>query len=214
PDLLASCPATIIAANGMDALTQLIESYVSLRQNSICNTLGEAAIRHVRDSLIPLFESKGQNSKAREKMAYGALVSGINLAQTGLGSVHGLASPLGAFFPMPHGVVCGTLLAKATEVNLLAMQQREPQNPALDAYKKVAQMLHGTHFPNHEVAFKALIKRLWLWTEKLDMPRLNTFGMQQSDIPQVVANSRGSSMLTNPIKLTDDEISSILRSRL
>ena len=74
----------------------------------------------MRDGLIPLFTSNGSDSDARERMAYASLISGINLAQTGLGSVHGLASPLGAFYPVPHGVVCGTLVATATEVNINA----------------------------------------------------------------------------------------------
>lgn len=214
PDLLASCPPSVIAANGMDALTQLIESYVSLRQNALCNTLGENAIRSVRDGLMPLYDSQGSNAEAREKMAYGSLMSGINLAQTGLGSVHGLASPLGAFFPIPHGVVCGTLVAKATETNIKAMLEREPNNPALNQYKKIAQMLHGTHFPSNDIAFNALIKRLWLWTKKLHMPCLSDYGVSKKDIPHIVKHARGSSMLTNPIVLTDDEISEIIISRL
>ncbi len=214
PDLLASCPPTVIAANGMDALTQLMESYVSLRQNEVCNTLGEQGIRHVRDGLINLYNSKGEDVQAREKMAYASLMSGINLAQTGLGSVHGLAAPLGAFFPIPHGVVCGTLVAKATEVNLRALQQREPENIALKQYKKIAQMLHGTHFPTQEIAFNALIKRLWLWTEQLAMPRLGAYGMTEKDVAHIVKHARGSSMLTNPIVLTDGEIAEIVIERL
>ena len=214
PDLLASCPPGVIAANGMDALTQLIESYVSTRQNLFCNTLGEKAIRLARDGLLPLFESAGANAKARNNMAFASLVSGINLAQTGLGSVHGLASPLSAFYPLPHGVACGTLLAQATEINIDAMLQREPDNPALDGYRQVAQMLCGTHFPDRETAFTGLRKRLWFWTEKLNMPRLSQFGVKTADIDKIVANVSPSSMRTNPIKLTDEEIAAIVRARL
>ena len=214
PDLLSSCPPPVLAANGMDALTQLIESYVSLRQNELCNTMGEKAIRHVRDGLITLYESNGSDALAREKMAYGSLMSGINLAQTGLGSVHGLASPLGAFFPIPHGVVCGTLLAKATEVNLRVLLKREPQNPALKQYQHIAQILHGSHFPNQEIAFNALMKRLWLWTNKLNMPRLAEYGISKNDVAHIVNHARGSSMLTNPIVLSDDEIAEIIIDRI
>jgi alcohol dehydrogenase len=78
------------------------------------------------------------SAQARERMAYASLISGINLAQTGLGSVHGLASPLGAFYPIPHGVVCGTLVAAATEMNINAMFDRETDNPALDRYARVS----------------------------------------------------------------------------
>ena len=64
-------------------------------------------------------------------MAYAAMLSGITLAQVDLGSVHGLASPLGAFFPIPHGVVCGTLVAEATRMNIDAMEARAPDSLAL-----------------------------------------------------------------------------------
>lgn len=214
PDLLASCPKTVIAANGMDALTQLIESYVSTKQNAFCNTLGEQAIRCARDGLVKLYESAGQDLQARSDMAFASMTSGINLAQTGLGSVHGLASPLGAFFPIPHGVACGCLLAKATEVNIKVMQHREPENPALASYKKVAQMLCGVHFPDQSTAFTALLKRLWLWTDKLSLPRLSQYGVSEQDIDRIVENVSPSSMKTNPIVLTAEEIGAIVRARI
>ncbi len=109
PDLLSSCPRDVIAANGMDALTQLIESYVSIKANVFNDALGISGLRAARDGLVRLYQSAGADTDARQRMAYASLISGINLAQTGLGSVHGLASPLGAFYPIPHGVVCGTL---------------------------------------------------------------------------------------------------------
>ncbi len=96
PDLLSSCPREVIAANGMDALTQLIESYVSIKANVFNDALGISGLRAARDGLVHLYQSAGADGAARERMAYASLISGINLAQTGLGSVHGLASPLGA----------------------------------------------------------------------------------------------------------------------
>ena len=214
PDLLASCPPSVIAANGMDALTQLIESYVSTRQNVFCNALSEQAIHRIPDGLLPLFESSAQNADARENMAFASMVSGINLAQTGLGSVHGLASPLGAMFPIPHGVVCGSLLAEATQMNIKAMLQREADNPALESYKKVAQMLCRKHFADFESAFDCLFKTLWAWTEQLKIPRLSDFGVQPGDIDRIVQNVSASSMQTNPIRLTGEEIAAIVRARL
>ncbi|HEY5604816.1 MAG TPA: iron-containing alcohol dehydrogenase, partial [Gammaproteobacteria bacterium] len=91
--------------------------------------------------LLPLFQQSGQVHDAREKMAYAALVSGITLAQVGLGSVHGLASPLGAFYPIPHGVACGTLVASATEINIKSLLARDPENHALAKYARVAEIL-------------------------------------------------------------------------
>ena len=214
PDLLASCPADVIAANGMDALTQLIESYVSIRSNVFCDALGISGMRAARDGLVPLFSSKGKDSAARERMAYASMISGINLAQTGLGSVHGLASPLGAFYPIPHGVVCGTLVAVATETNINAMCDREPDNPALERYARISEVLCQKRHRTNEDAWQALIHLLHQWTEDLQLKKLSHYGLKSSGIADVVAHSRGSSMLTNPIVLTDNEISAILVERM
>lgn len=214
PGLLASCPRSVIAANGMDALTQLIESYVSLRQNPFCNSLAEQAIRCARDGLIALYDSDGADPEARANMAFASLVSGINLAQTGLGSVHGLASPLGAYFPIPHGVACGSLLASATRLNIEAMQQREPDSPFLERYQKVGQMLCGTHFSDQQTAFSRLFGSLEKWTKQLAIPGLSEYGVSEADIPQLVANISPGSMRTNPVKLTDGELYQLVLGRL
>ena len=147
-------------------------------------------------------------------MAYAALLSGITLAQVGLGSVHGLASPLGAYFPIPHGVVCGTLVAAATEVNIKAMQDREPKNKALAKYAEVGRLLTGHTEMDDATAHVSLIALLAEWSERLELLRLNVYGITSTDFPLIVANSRGSSMQTNPIVLTDAEINAILEQRL
>jgi alcohol dehydrogenase class IV len=214
PDLLQTCPTDVIAANGMDALIQLLESYVSLKANTLNDTLNIAGLRAARDGLLALFDSAGQDAIAREQMAFASLMSGINLAQTGLGSVHGLASPLGAFYPVPHGIVCGTLVATATRVNINAMHQREPANIALKRYARAAEVLAEKRFASQDEALLSLIGQLEEWTQKLGIARLSEYGLTEEHIDHVVANSRGSSMQTNPIVLTDVEIRSILLERL
>ena len=213
PDLLATCPPALIAGNGMDALTQLLESYVSLRSNPMTDALAWSGLEAARDSLLPWFEGSGDPSPARCGMAYAALLSGITLAQTGLGSVHGLASPLGAFFPIPHGVVCGTLVGAATRVNIAAMRAREPHNPALEKYARIAELLCRKSFSSREQAWDALLELLDEWTARLQLPPLDGYGITSSDFPHIVAHARGSSMKTNPIVLTDAEISAVLEQR-
>jgi alcohol dehydrogenase len=164
--------------------------------------------------LLPLYETKAGNAQARTDMAFASLVSGINLAQTGLGSVHGLASPLGAYYPIPHGVACGSLLAEATQMNINAMLEREPDNQSLESYKKIAQMLCGVHFSDQQTAFNALMKTLNSWTDKLSIPRLSEYGVKEDDIRRIVKNVSPSSMKTNPIVLTEDEIAAIVRARI
>jgi alcohol dehydrogenase len=214
PDLLSTCPAEVIAANGMDALTQLIESYVSIKANVFNDALGLSGLRAARDGLTRLYHSAGADPQARQRMAYASLTSGINLAQTGLGSVHGLASPLGAFYPIPHGVVCGTLVAAATEMNINAMFDREPDNPALERYARVSEVLVQRRFKSQDEALLQLVQLLRRWTEELRLQRLSHYGLNLDGIDHVVAHSRGSSMKTNPIVLTDEEIKAVLVERI
>ncbi|GJL76839.1 iron-containing alcohol dehydrogenase [Nitrosomonas sp.] len=222
PELLSSCPPNVIAANGMDALTQLLESYVSIKSNFFTDALVLSGLQAVRDALIPLYRqcvqqneiTNGEVKEYREKMAFAALLSGITLAQVGLGSVHGLASPLGAFYPIPHGVVCGTLVAAATDINIQSMQAREPENKALVKYAHAAEILCQKHFHDKESAHSALVQLLTEWTQALNLPRLSHYGLQQTALDKVIANSRGSSMKTNPVVLTDTEIRQLLLSRL
>lgn len=214
PALLASCPPDLIAANGMDALTQLIESYVSIKANPFTDALALSGIEAVKAGLLPWYEGGPDLSAARASMAYAALLSGITLAQVGLGSVHGLAAPLGAFFPIPHGVACGTLLAAATGINIEALREREPDNIALDKYARLGALLTGRNYRNRENAWEALIKLLTRWTGQVKLPKLARHGIRTADIDRIVANSRGSSMKTNPITLTDQEIQRILGERL
>ncbi len=214
PDLLAACPPAQIAANAMDALTQLLESYVSIKANPFTDALAESGLKAVRDGLFAWYENGDKAAEGRAQMAYAALLSGVCLAQTGLGSVHGLASPLGAFFPIPHGVVCGTLVGAATRVNLAALRERDPEHPAWRKYARAGDLLYGRHFPSAEEGHAALLALLDEWTERLNLPRLNAYGIQDSDFPQIVAHSRGSSMKTNPLALSDAEITDVLRQRL
>lgn len=213
PDVLAGCPPALIAADGMDALTQLLESYISLRANPFTDALAWSGMEAARDSLLPLYEGAGDQKAARAGMAYAALLSGITLAQTGLGSVHGLASPLGAFFPIPHGLVCGTLVGAATRVNIDAMLVREPANPALDKYAEVAALLCRQTFASRERAWEHLVALLDEWTRRLALPTLDAFGISAGDFGHIVAHSRGSSMKTNPIVLEDAEIAAVLAQR-
>lgn len=213
PDLLATCPPAIIAANGMDAFTQLLESYVSTNANPFTDALALSGMTAVRDSLLPWFEDKGDAPENRSRMAYAALLSGITLAQTGLGSVHGLAAPLGAFFPIPHGVACGSLVAEATRVNIEALRKRFPDSHGLRKYAEIGRLFKDDT-QSDQTSHDALLAILDDWTKRLHMPRLGSYGVTEADIPRIVANSRGSSMKTNPVVLSDDEIARVVSARL
>ena len=222
-DLLAACPPEVIAGNGMDALTQLLESYLSSRANPFTDALALSGLAAARDGLLTwhaeAVPGRGGGAgtlaaAARERMAYAALCSGICLAQAGLGVVHGLASPLGALFPVPHGVACGATLSAATWVNIAALEARDPGSVALSRYATVAWLLTGRAARDDTETRAALVPELESWRARLGVPRLSSFGITASDIPAIVADSRGSSMKTNPIALTDGEIAEILRASL
>jgi len=214
PQLLVSCPRALIAANGMDALTQLLESYVSIRANPVTDALAVSGLEAIRDSLLGWYESGPGGTAECGRMAYAALLSGITLAQVGLGSVHGLAAPLGAYFPIPHGVACGTLIAEATKMNILALEKRDRNSPALEKYARAGRVLCGRTSGSDEAAREALVHLLENWSERMQLPKLGAYGVGTSDLERVVANCRGSSMKTNPVVLDDNEVREILARRL
>jgi alcohol dehydrogenase class IV len=213
PDLLAGLPRDVIAANGMDAVTQLLEAYVSLRAAPVTDALAIAGLEAASNALIAWHaDPEGPDAPGgRSRMAYAALLSGICLAHAGLGAVHGLASPLGAQLPVPHGAACGATLAAVTAVNISALADRAPGSTALARYatlgRVLAELPPGT---SDREARSALVATLTTWTARLEIPRLRTFGLTESHIPAVVADARGSSMRTNPIVLTDEELTAIL----
>lgn len=210
PAVLASCPPDLIAANGMDALTQLLESYVSTRANPMIDALALSGLGYVRDGLLAWYEGGEKATEGRAGMAYAAMLSGITLAQVGLGSVHGLAAPLGAYFPVPHGVACGATVAEATAINIRALEQREPNNPAMAKYAKIGRLFQGRNHLDDITARAFLVQTLKEWTARMKVPTLGVYGIRETDLDLIIANSRGSSMKTNPIVLTDGEVREIL----
>jgi alcohol dehydrogenase len=204
----------LIAADGMDAFTQLLESLVSTRANPFTDALARSGIAAVDEGLLDWYAGGERAAQGREQMAYASLVSGICLAQTGLGSVHGLAAPLGAFFPIPHGVACGTLVAAATRVNIEALAARDPNSAALPKYAEIGRRLSARTALDDTAARDGLLALLGRWQEQLELPRLSVYGVKCEDVPRIVASSRGSSMRTNPIVLTDTDVAEIVTSRL
>lgn len=123
PELLLGCPPAVTAACGMDAFTQLLEPYLSPQANPLTDAWALSGLEQIRDNLHKACGAGAEDLEVRAAMAYGSLMSGLALANAGLGIVHGLASPLGGFFPIPHGVVCGTLVAEATRANIRALRE-------------------------------------------------------------------------------------------
>jgi alcohol dehydrogenase len=216
PELLVGVPRGLMAAQGMDAFTQLLESYLSVRANPLSDALAWSGLEAFAWGFWDALDGgDGEGARlGRSRLAYAALVSGITLAQVGLGAVHGLASPLGALHPVPHGVACGTLVAETTRVNLAALRARSPGSAALDRYARVGGLLGGTVGGATAEPADHLVDTLRDWTDRLELPRLSAFGITAADLDRIVADSRGSSMRTNPVALDDSELEEVLRARL
>lgn len=213
PELTLDCPPEITAACGMDAFTQLLESYVSSNASPMTDSLALSGLLQIRDCLLTAVED-GDDLKARSGMLYASMISGLTLANAGLGSVHGLASPLGACFPIPHGVVCGTLLFEATRTNIVALKERQPAHASLKKYAEIGYLFAQTQAMDEDGAREALLGTIQAWSGRLKMPLLSNYGVSESDIDRIVAGSRGNSMQTNPVLLSNDEIAGIIRRRL
>ena len=215
PDLLAGAGPHRIAANGMDAVTQLLESFVSTRATPVTDALALEGLQAAHDGLLAWHgDPDGPAAPAaRSRMALASLLSGICLANAGLGAVHGLASPLGALLPVPHGVACGATLAGVTAANVAAMERRDPGSPALGRYAVLGRLLADLpgDTPDAE-ARSALTETLAEWTRVLGIPGLAAFGLDEATVDAVVAGSRGSSMRTNPVVLDDTELAAVLRA--
>jgi alcohol dehydrogenase len=216
PDLLAGAPHALIAANGLDAVTQLIESSVSIRGSPFTEALAMRGLAAARVGLLAWHrDPDGPGAPAaREAMALAALLSGICLANAGLGVIHGLASPIGTRSPIPHGAACGAILWQTVAANIEALEARAPGSPALDRYAAIGRLLSGDPTTDDAHARSALVDVLRRWVFELGTDGLATFGVGPEDIEGIVSESAGGSTRTNPIALTDDELAAILRASL
>jgi alcohol dehydrogenase class IV len=211
PDLLIGLPAPTIAASGMDALSQLIEPLLSQRANPFSDALARDGIRRSARSLRRAYEEGMEESGVREDLALASLFGGLCLANSGLGAVHGLAAAAGARLSAPHGAVCAAALAAAVEVNLRALRDRAPAHPALHRIAEVATLLTG----QPDAAPEDAIGWLRDLTAALSIPGLASYGLDEAEIPAVVAAAqKASSMRANPIELTDAEVREIVTRSL
>jgi alcohol dehydrogenase class IV len=205
PDLLTGAPAAVIASSGLDALSQLIEPFLSARANPLTDALAREGMRRSARSLRRAV-LENLDAAAREDLALASLFGGLCLANSGLGAVHGFAAPMGGMFQAPHGAVCAALLAASLEVNLRALRARAPQHPTLSRFQEVASLLTGRAEARAEDAI-AWVKEL---CQALSVPGLRRYGLTEAEVPRLVEKARvASSMKANPLVLTDEELTEI-----
>jgi alcohol dehydrogenase class IV len=211
PELSVTVPPKITAQTGMDAITQLIESYISRRARPIPRALAVHGLQLALPAIVEAVEN-GASRPAREAMAHAALLSGMALANSGLGMAHGVAAALGIVCDVPHGLACAVMLQAGLRANRsvacaeLAELARAVERPAHRDDMRLA---------SDEKAADAFIARIENLCRTIGIPqRLGEIGVRAEQIPALVAQSRGNSMSGNPRDLTDDELTAILMGML
>ncbi len=210
PELTYSVPPSVTATTGLDALTQLIEPYVSVRANPLTDALCVDGIPRAARSLRQAW-AEPNHVGAREEMALVSLYGGLALANAGLGAVHGFAGPFGGMFSAPHGAICAALLPHVTAVNVRALRARQPDGVALTHYAQVARLLTGDSEAGPGDAAP--------WLEQLiadlQVPPLRSYGLEEDRFAELIQKAAAaSSMKGNPIALTSQELEDILRLAL
>jgi alcohol dehydrogenase class IV len=207
PELTRGLPPDITASTGLDALTQLIEPFVSLKANSLTDAICRDGITRIAHSLLPAYVT--DEPLARENMSLASLFGGLALANSGLGAVHGFASVLGGMYLAPHGMICARFLPIVMDVNVRALQSRMPDSLILQRYDEVACLLTG------DSNAKAIDGIVWVkeLCAQLCVSPLMVYGLSRCDYPQIIEKTiQASSTKANPIQLTPDELSEILES--
>ncbi len=210
PELTLGLPPHLTATTGLDALTQLIEPFLSWAATPFTDGLAREGLPRAARALPRAFKD-GSDLEARQDLALASLQSGLALANARLGAVHGLAAPFGGRFPAPHGAVCACLLPPTLAITLRALRQRAPEHPALDRLDEVGSLLLGDP--------KARAEDGIAWLEALliefALPGLGTYGVNAASLADLSRQAtQSSSMKGHPLELTEGERLEILERSL
>lgn len=210
PMLTGSMPPSVTASTGMDALTQVLEPYVSCFANPLADAFCIQGLRRVGRSLRRVY-AVPDDAAARADMAFASLMGGLALANAKLGAVHGFAGVLGGMYAAPHGAVCAALLPHVIKANIRALQQRQPHHPTLERFDDIARLILGDPSADASAALDWIDETSRLF----EIPKLGSYGVQAADFDAIVEkSSASSSMKGNPLQLNADELKTILAAAL
>lgn len=210
PLLTLGCPREITAASGMDALTQLIESYVSSKSNIYTDSLAEVAIKLLISNLTKAYKN-GNDINARTAISYAAMISGFTLANAGLGVVHGFASSVGGLIDIPHGILCGSLIGVTNRIIVNKLIQDDTDNPALSKYSGLGKYFYENEYLTVNESAAEFVDLLENMVDELSISRIGNFGLEAGHFDKIIENT---GQKNNPVKLNNEELKSILESRL
>jgi alcohol dehydrogenase class IV len=206
PDLTITMPQAVTASTGMDALTQVIEAYVSRKANPMTDAIAREGIQRGARSLLAAYRDGG-NEAAREDMALTSLFGGLALANAGLGAVHGFAGPIGGMFNAPHGAICASLLPYVMKYNVQAIRDMPEMAETGDRFRDVARWVTG----NPEAEVMEGVAWIQSLARDLDIPGLHAIGVTKADFPRIIEKSKAaSSMQKNPVLLDEATLEAIL----
>ncbi len=213
PELALTCPPAVTAASGLDAITQLLEAYVSTAASPVTDALAECGLAAAREGFVPACTTGAGDSDVRADMALAAFLSGVCLASAGLGVVHGFASSVGGMVDIPHGVLCGTLLAAATRTIVVRLREQDTPGAAasLDKHARAGVILAGHDRGSVSANCGLLIEMLSGWIDRFGLPRLGAYGFTAADIDAAV---HATGRKNTPVPLSDDDLRAILLDRM
>ncbi len=213
PVLTANCPDKVSAFCSMDGFSQLVEAYLSSKATPMTDDLALGAISRLGRLNGPLTRiCQGKADLAdRTAMSYGAAISGICLANAGLGIIHGFTSVLGGLFPIPHGAVCATLLAVCNRVTLTKLQKKQSDSVALQKYARLGRIFSNREKASDRFYQESFIEMLIELTELVQPAPLSSYGITFSDLETIAVQS---GCKNNPIELDVGERKEILKELL
>ena len=191
----------------MDAFTQLLESYLSTNSNPMTDSLAVDGIRKIRDGLKTAVMD-GPNLHAREKMAYASMVSGITLANAGLGTIHGFASSIGGFFDIPHGLVCARMMGPVNRLTVDKLRYQDSGGTGLGKYARIGKLFSKDKNKPDELYIDLLLDIIDRWIEEFELRKLSEFGVKASDFSKIISVTGNK---YNPVGLDDDEMKEALK---
>jgi len=206
PELMLSCPRDVTAQSGMDAFTQLLESYLSTHANPYTDALAVDGIRRVRNGLQTAF-FEGTNLEARCDMSYAAYLSGITLANAGLGTVHGFASSIGGYIDIPHGQICACMMSPVNRITVRKLRNTDSRHWALYKYARIGKLFSQDKNQSDDYYTDLLLELIEHWTLQLGIKKLRNYGVKEDDFSRIVSQTRNK---YNPVGLNPDELGEAL----
>ena len=215
PELMLGCPKHITAACAMDAFSQLFESFVSTQAHAMTDALAYSGLQQMVKNMLPAYDHGSTDLQARIGIAYGAMQSGITLANVGLCVTHGFASSIGGMYTIPHGVICARILPAAVEITIRQLKRSKLESPEAEEmlYKHaiVAQLITGNNSADIDLVNEQMVQKIYDWVNYMQIPALGEFGITEANFENIASVT---SCKNNPVHLNNSHLCEILAKSL